>query len=47
MQGYTVDNMVGITAKGGEEMVLSGGYKDDEDQEDVIIYTGKGGRDTG
>lgn len=34
----------GIGAK-GESIVLSGGYVDDEDHGDVIIYTGEGGRD--
>jgi putative restriction endonuclease len=38
--------MVGIAAKGGESIVLSGGYNDDEDEGDVIIYTGEGGRDS-
>lgn len=34
------------TADGGaESIVLSGGYEDDEDHDDVIIYTGQGGRD--
>jgi putative restriction endonuclease len=30
---------------GGESIVLSGGYVDDKDEGDVIIYTGQGGRD--
>ena len=34
----------GIGAR-GESIVLSGGYVDDEDHGDVIIYTGEGGRD--
>jgi putative restriction endonuclease len=34
----------GIGAK-GEAIVLAGGYVDDEDYGDVIIYTGEGGRD--
>jgi putative restriction endonuclease len=29
----------------GSSIVLSGGYKDDEDLGDVIVYTGEGGRD--
>jgi hypothetical protein len=29
----------------GSSIVLSGGYADDEDFGDVIIYTGEGGRD--
>jgi putative restriction endonuclease len=29
----------------GSSIVLSGGYVDDDDRDDVIIYTGEGGRD--
>jgi putative restriction endonuclease len=36
--------MRGIAPK-GYSIVLSGGYTDDEDYGDVIIYTGEGGRD--
>lgn len=36
--------MRGIGAQ-GESIVLSGGYKDDRDEGDVVIYTGEGGRD--
>lgn len=32
-------------APGGYSIVLSGGYVDDEDNGDTIIYTGEGGRD--
>ena len=32
-------------APNGYSIVLSGGYTDDEDYGDVIIYTGEGGRD--
>ena len=36
----------GTAEKGGaESIVVSGGYKDDEDYGDTIIYTGHGGRD--
>ncbi|WP_157248681.1 caspase, EACC1-associated type [Nonomuraea typhae] len=36
----------GTAERGGaESIVVSGGYKDDEDHGDVIIYTGHGGRD--
>jgi putative restriction endonuclease len=31
--------------EGADSIVLSGGYEDDEDYGDVIIYTGQGGRD--
>jgi putative restriction endonuclease len=37
--------IVGGAATGAESIVLSGGYSDDEDHGDVIIYTGHGGRD--
>lgn len=30
---------------GAESIVLSGGYEDDADYGDVVIYTGHGGRD--
>lgn len=33
-------------AGGAESIVVSGGYKDDQDFGDVIIYTGHGGRDS-
>jgi SAD/SRA domain len=36
--------MFGIAPR-GSSIVLSGGYVDDEDLGDVIIYTGEGGRD--
>jgi putative restriction endonuclease len=32
-------------SEGADSVVLSGGYADDEDQGDIIIYTGMGGRD--
>lgn len=37
--------IVGSAATGAESIVLSGGYIDDEDHGDEIIYTGHGGRD--
>jgi putative restriction endonuclease len=36
---------MGGIAPHGSSIVLSGGYVDDEDLGDVIIYTGEGGRD--
>src|SRR5437870_4634582 len=30
---------------GAESIVVSGGYEDDEDSGDVIVYTGQGGND--
>lgn len=35
----------GNGTEGTAAIVLSGGYEDDEDQGDVIIYTGAGGND--
>ncbi|MCB5910141.1 caspase, EACC1-associated type [Streptomyces pinistramenti] len=35
----------GTRKTGAESIVISGGYKDDEDHGDVIIYTGHGGQD--
>src|ERR687893_2290947 len=35
----------GSQTEGAESIVLSGGYEDDADQGEVIIYTGQGGRD--
>ncbi len=35
----------GSATEGADSIVLSGGYEDDEDHGDLIIYTGSGGRD--
>ncbi len=35
----------GTAKEGADSIVLSGGYEDDCDYGDVIIYTGQGGRD--
>lgn len=37
--------IVGSAKEGAESIVLSGGYEDDEDYGDVVIYTGHGGND--
>jgi len=37
--------IVGRQSSGAESVVLSGGYEDDEDYGDVILYTGDGGQD--
>lgn len=37
--------IAGSSSEGAESIVLSGGYEDDEDHGDVIIYTGQGGND--
>lgn len=36
----------GNRTEGAESIVLSGGYEDDADHGDVIVYTGHGGRDS-
>lgn len=36
----------GSQSEGAESIVLSGGYEDDQDYGDTIIYTGYGGRDS-
>jgi putative restriction endonuclease len=35
----------GSAKEGADSIVLSGGYEDDFDEGDVIVYTGEGGRD--
>lgn len=40
-----VAGICGTATHGAESIVLSGGYEDDEDHGDVVIYTGHGGRD--
>ncbi|MGW5123808.1 YDG/SRA domain-containing protein [Streptomyces sp. NPDC004069] len=35
----------GTAEQGAESIVVSGGYEDDKDYGDVIVYTGQGGRD--
>ena len=35
----------GSQIEGADSIVLSGGYEDDEDYGDIVIYTGHGGRD--
>ncbi len=37
--------IVGTGDRGAESVVVSGGYEDDKDYGDVIVYTGHGGRD--
>jgi hypothetical protein len=38
--------IVGSASTGAESIILSGGYVDDQDLGNEIIYTGHGGRDT-
>ena len=41
----TQAGITGAAEQGAESIVLSGGYPDDRDEGDVIVYTGHGGRD--
>ena len=42
----TVAGIAGSLNHGGaDSIVVSGGYEDDEDRRDVIVYTGHGGND--
>ena len=46
--GLHPPNRAGISGsknEGADSIVLSGGYEDDEDHGDIIIYTGEGGQD--
>ena len=42
-----VAGICGRADEGAESIVLNGGYVDDEDRGDVIVYTGAGGNDPG
>lgn len=42
-----VAGISGSGTKGSDSIVLSGGYEDDEDYGDLIVYTGHGGNDPG
>lgn len=39
--------IAGSQSVGADSIVVSGGYQDDEDLGDLIVYTGQGGRDPG
>ena len=41
----TMHGIWGRETEGSCSIVLSGGYEDDIDQQDYILYTGQGGRD--
>ncbi len=41
----TVAGISGSEGEGADSIVLSGGYEDDQDLGDEIVYTGHGGRD--
>ena len=43
---FTQQGISWSNATGADAIVLSGGYVDDEDLGDEIIYTGEGGRDS-
>lgn len=47
--GVHKPNRAGISGsknEGADSIIVSGGYEDDKDYEDIIIYTGHGGRDS-
>ncbi|CAM4144940.1 YDG/SRA domain-containing protein [Vibrio neonatus] len=46
VHGPTVAGISGSKYVGSDSIVLSGGYEDDEDFGDVIIYTGAGGQNS-
>jgi putative restriction endonuclease len=41
----TVSGISGTRAEGADSIAVNGGYEDDEDFGDEIIYTGAGGND--
>lgn len=43
----TMAGIAGSEREGADSIVLSGGYEDDEDLGEEIVYTGHGGRDWG
>ena len=43
----TMAGIAGSESEGADSIVLSGGYEDDEDLGEEIVYTGHGGRDWG
>jgi putative restriction endonuclease len=46
VHGPTQGGISGSETEGADSIVVSGGYEDDEDYGDVIVYTGHGGRDS-
>lgn len=44
---HTQAGISGSGTEGADAVVLSGGYEDDEDSGDVIVYTGEGGNNAG
>jgi putative restriction endonuclease len=44
--GVHPGSLQGGISTSGESIILSGGYVDDIDEGDLIIYTGQGGRDS-
>lgn len=45
VHGHRQAGISGSASEGADSIVLSGGYEDDLDNGDVIVYTGHGGRD--
>lgn len=46
LHAQTQAGISGAAYEGADAIVLNEGYEDDEDEGDVILYTGQGGRDT-
>ena len=42
---YLMNGISGSSKEAADAIVLSGGYEDDQDYDDLIIYTGEGGND--
>ena len=45
VHGPLMAGISGSSTEAADSIVLSGGYEDDQDQGDVIVYTGQGGND--
>src|SRR5205085_638025 len=45
VHGPTMGGIWGTPSEGASSIVMSGGYEDDIDQGDLIVYTGHGGND--
>lgn len=46
LHAQTQAGISGAAYEGADAIILNEGYEDDEDEGDVILYTGQGGRDT-
>ncbi|GAA2209695.1 YDG/SRA domain-containing protein [Nonomuraea monospora] len=46
LHAHKQNGISGTPAEGADAIVLNGGYPDDQDDGDIIIYTGQGGQDS-